>query len=37
VAIHSVPVALANGVTLVLAGGVLVAKLRFEKEWGAAR
>jgi MtN3 and saliva related transmembrane protein len=29
VAIHSVPVALANAVTLVLAGGVLAAKLRF--------
>jgi MtN3 and saliva related transmembrane protein len=29
VAIHSVPVALANAATLVLAGAVLVAKLRF--------
>jgi MtN3 and saliva related transmembrane protein len=32
VATHSVPVALAYAVTLVLAGGVLVAKLRFGKE-----
>jgi len=29
VAIHSLPVALANAATLVLAGGVLVAKLKF--------
>jgi MtN3 and saliva related transmembrane protein len=32
VAIQSIPVALANAMTLVLAGGVLVAKLRFGKE-----
>ena len=29
VAIHSLPIALANAATLVLAGGVLVAKLKF--------
>ena len=32
VAIHSLPVAIANAVTLALAGAVLVAKLRFGKE-----
>ena len=32
VAIHSLPVALANAATLVLAGGVLVAKVQFGTE-----
>lgn len=32
VAIHSLPVALANAATLVLAGAVLVAKLRFGRD-----
>jgi len=32
VAIHSLPVALANAATLILAGGVLVAKVRFGSE-----